>query len=64
MKKYTLYFIFVGIGFGDGFNDYLLKKSGKVSSFFAFTENVHRKKVCAVADRVLTSFDEYINIFN
>ena len=49
---------------GDGFNDYLLKKSGKVSSFFAFTENVHRKKVCAVADRVLTSFDEYINIFN
>ena len=49
---------------GDGFNDYLLKKSGKVSSFFAFTENVHRKKVCAVADRVLTSFDEYISIFN
>tara|TARA_B100001142_G_scaffold328050_1_gene387175 strand:- start:1874 stop:2539 length:666 start_codon:yes stop_codon:yes gene_type:complete len=49
---------------GDGYNDYLLKKSGKVSSFFAFTENVYRKRVCAVADKVLTSFDDYIKIFN
>ena len=49
---------------GDGFNDYLLKKSGKVSRFFAFTENVYRKEVCAVSDKVLTSFEEYINIFN
>ena len=48
----------------DGFNDYLLKKSGKVSRFFAFTENVYRKEVCAVSDKVLTSFEEYINIFN
>tara|TARA_B100001996_G_scaffold63978_2_gene46046 strand:+ start:34155 stop:34820 length:666 start_codon:yes stop_codon:yes gene_type:complete len=49
---------------GDGFNDYLLKKSGKVSSFYAFTENVYRKEVCAVADEVLTSFDDYIEIFS
>ena len=29
---------------GDGFNDYLLKKSGKVSSFFAFTEKCSQKE--------------------
>tara|TARA_B100000575_G_C23025290_1_gene590439 strand:+ start:100 stop:765 length:666 start_codon:yes stop_codon:yes gene_type:complete len=49
---------------GDGYNDYLLKKSGQVSSFYAFTENVYRKKVCEVADMVLSSFDEYVKIFS
>ena len=49
---------------GDGYNDYLLKQSGKASSFFAFTENVYREKICFIADGVLTSFDEYIKIFS
>lgn len=49
---------------GDGYNDYLLKKSGKVSSFYAFTENVYRKEVCDVADKILGSFDEYVKIFS
>ena len=49
---------------GDGYNDYLLKKSGKVSSFYAFTENVYRKEVCDVADKVLRSFDEYVKNFS
>jgi len=49
---------------GDGYNDYLLKQSGKASRFFAFTENVYREKICFIADGVLTSFDEYIKIFS
>lgn len=49
---------------GDGYNDYQLKASGAVSKFFAFTENVYRKNVCELADKILSSFDDYIEIFN
>jgi len=49
---------------GDGYNDYQLKASGAVSKFFAFTENVYRKNVCELADMILSSFDDYIEIFD
>ncbi len=49
---------------GDGYNDYKLKAVGAASKFFAFTENIKRENVCALADIVLTSFDEYIEIFD
>ena len=49
---------------GDGYNDYKLKAVGAASKFFAFTENIKRENVCALADIVLASFDEYIEIFD
>ena len=49
---------------GDGYNDYKLKAVGAASKFFAFTENIKRENVCALADKVLASFDEYIEIFD
>ncbi len=49
---------------GDGYNDYQLKASGVVSKFFAFTENIYRKNVCELADKILSSFDDYIEIFD
>ena len=49
---------------GDGYNDYKLKAVGAASKFFAFTENIKRANVCALADIVLASFDEYIEIFD
>ena len=60
----TLFFGIEIHAIGDGYNDYLLKNSGKLSNFYAFTENVFREKVCEVADGVLSSFDDYIKIFS
>jgi D-3-phosphoglycerate dehydrogenase len=45
---------------GDGYTDYQLKESGLASRFYAFTENVERPKVLAVADHVATSFDDFL----
>ncbi len=47
---------------GDGYNDYLLKESVVTGTFFAFTENVSRPEVCRRADKVISSFDEYISL--
>jgi len=47
---------------GDGYTDYELRESGLVNKFFAFTENVSRKKVTDVADEVVASFDEFLYI--
>ena len=45
---------------GDGYTDYEIKQSGAASVFYAFTENVQRKKVIDVADDVIPSFDEFL----
>jgi D-3-phosphoglycerate dehydrogenase / 2-oxoglutarate reductase len=45
---------------GDGITDYQIKEQGKAESFFAFTENVHRKGVVAKADKTIRSFDELL----
>ena len=45
---------------GDGYTDYEIKQSGAASVFYAFTENVQRKKVIDVADYVIPSFDEFL----
>ena len=47
---------------GDGYTDYELRESGLANKFFAFTENVSRKKVTDVADEVVASFDEFLYI--
>lgn len=45
---------------GDGYTDYELKASGLANRFYAFTENVEREKVVAIADDVISSFDEFL----
>lgn len=45
---------------GDGYTDYELKASGLASRFYAFTENVERPRVTAVADHIATSFDDFL----
>ena len=45
---------------GDGYTDYQLKESGLASRFYAFTENIERPKVVAVADHIATSFDDFL----
>ena len=45
---------------GDGYTDYELKASGLASRFYAFTENVERPRVVAVADHIATSFDDFL----
>jgi len=47
---------------GDGYTDYEIKKSGLAQTFFAYTENVSREKVIAVADYITPSFDEFLYI--
>ena len=47
---------------GDGYTDYELRESGLANKFFAFTENISRKKVTDVADEVVASFDEFLYI--
>ena len=45
---------------GDGYTDYEIKESGLASTFYAFTENVSREKVVAVADHITPTFDEFL----
>jgi D-3-phosphoglycerate dehydrogenase / 2-oxoglutarate reductase len=45
---------------GDGFTDYELKASGLANRFYAFTENVERPNVVAVADHITPSLDEFL----
>lgn len=46
---------------GDGYTDYEIKKAGVATEFIAFIENVRRDSVVAVADRVVSSFDEVVS---
>lgn len=45
---------------GDGFTDYQLRAAGLASRFYAFTENVSRPNIIAVADFVAASFDDFL----
>jgi D-3-phosphoglycerate dehydrogenase len=45
---------------GDGYTDYELKSSGLANRFYAFTENVERPRVLAVAEHIATSFDDFL----
>lgn len=45
---------------GDGMSDYAVRKAGLASRFYAFTENVRREPVIAVADSEAPSLDEIL----
>lgn len=45
---------------GDGMSDYAVCKAGLATRFYAFTENVRRAPVVAVADREAPSLDEVL----
>jgi D-3-phosphoglycerate dehydrogenase len=45
---------------GDGYTDYELKSSGLANRFYAFTENIERPRVLAVAEHIATSFDDFL----
>jgi D-3-phosphoglycerate dehydrogenase len=45
---------------GDGFSDVRTKEAGVATRFYAFTENVRREPVAAIADSVLPSLDEFL----
>lgn len=47
---------------GDGYTDYEIRKHGYAQHFYAFVENKRREKVVAVADHVIDSFDQFIEI--
>jgi len=47
---------------GDGYSDFVMKKEGVADKFFAFTENVSRKKAIDNADYVVASLDEFLII--
>lgn len=49
-------------GIGDGYSDFQLKESGLIEKFFAFTENIERESVAAVADHVTPNFDEFLYV--
>ncbi len=45
---------------GDGYNDYEIKASGMADKFYAFTENIERASVLAMADHIAPSLDEIL----
>jgi D-3-phosphoglycerate dehydrogenase / 2-oxoglutarate reductase len=47
---------------GDGYTDYEVKQAGVANQFWAYTENVRRQAVVALADRVIGSFNECIEL--
>jgi len=47
---------------GDGYTDYEIKQHGAATKFYAFTENVTRSKVVALADYVIPNLDEFLYI--
>ncbi|MDQ3239453.1 MAG: haloacid dehalogenase-like hydrolase [bacterium] len=48
---------------GDGYTDFQIKESGAADKFFAFTENVSRKKISDKADHITTNFNEFTKLF-
>lgn len=47
---------------GDGYSDYVMREAGVAHKFFAYTENVARKKVLDIADHVTPSLDEFLYV--
>ncbi len=47
---------------GDGYSDYVMRGAGVADKFFAYTENVSRKKAVAKADHVINTFDEFLYV--
>lgn len=47
---------------GDGYSDFVMRKEGVAHKFFAYTENVSRKKATDNADYVVASLDEFLTI--
>jgi len=47
---------------GEGYSDYVMRREGVADKFFAYTENVSRKKATDNADHVVASLDEFISI--
>ncbi len=45
---------------GDGWSDYEIFRAGAAQRFYAFTENVRRKQVVDVAQKIAPSFDEVL----
>jgi len=45
---------------GDGYSDYVTRKEGVATKFFAYTENVKRKNILEVADHITPSFEEFL----
>jgi len=45
---------------GDGYTDYEIREYGMAERFYAFTENVSRKKVLEKADHIAPSLDEIL----
>lgn len=45
---------------GDGYTDYEIREANLATAFYAFTENVTRKKVSDKADFITPSFDEFL----
>lgn len=47
---------------GDGYSDYVTREAGVADKFFAYTENVSRKKTTEKADHIAPNFDEFLYI--
>jgi len=47
---------------GDGYSDYVTKEAGVADTFFAYTENVSRKKTIENADHITPNFDEFLYV--
>lgn len=47
---------------GDGYTDYQMTETGRVTKFIAYAGNVSRPKVTQKADHVVASFDEFISL--
>lgn len=47
---------------GDGFTDLQIKEMGAAKRFYAYIENINREAVSKKADKVISSFDEFLFI--
>ena len=47
---------------GDGYTDYEPRQYGAVDAFYAYTENVRRANVIAVADGICPDFDTFLQL--
>ena len=47
---------------GDGYSDFVMKREGVADKFFAYTENVSRKKATDNADYIVASLVEFLII--
>jgi D-3-phosphoglycerate dehydrogenase len=47
---------------GDGYSDFVMKREGLADKFFAYTENVSRKKAVDNADHIVASLNEFLII--